>query len=169
MRRLAFWKGYFAVNILYEPLKTNFIFSFHLCIKTSLYKDLICFRSKNVRHYAFRQIKPEYQIRFPDGRFLRHQKRFHLKWTLCRQSLKSNRKRARFTHTKKLRRCKPDQAYCHNWIIRWIHPGSITHYLCKGCKEEGRRKGEYLGYLHDTGSNPVSVEQTLRVSSDDLK
>ena len=41
--------------------------------------------------------------------------------------------------------------------------------ICKGCKEEGRRKGEYLGYLHDTGSNPVSVEQTLRVSSDDLK
>ena len=40
---------------------------------------------------------------------------------------------------------------------------------CKGCKEEGRRKGEYLGYLHDTGTNPVSVEQTLRVSSDDLK
>ena len=39
-------------------------------------------------------------------------------------------------------------------------------YKCKGCKEEGRRKGEYLGYLHDTGLNPVSVEQTLRVSSD---
>ena len=41
-----------------------------------------------------------------------------------------------------------------------------SRYKCKGCKEEGRRKGEYLGYLHDTGSNPVSVEQTLRVSSD---
>ena len=42
----------------------------------------------------------------------------------------------------------------------------LYFYKCKGCKEEGRRKGEYLGYLHDTGSNPVSVEQTLRVSSD---
>ena len=39
-------------------------------------------------------------------------------------------------------------------------------HTCKGCKGEGRRKGEYLGYLHDTGLNPVSVEQTLRVSSD---
>ena len=49
-------------------------------------------------------------------------------------------------------------------LVGVVNP--LVRSPCKGCKEEGRRKGEYLGYLHDTGSNPVSVEQTLRVSSD---
>ena len=47
-------------------------------------------------------------------------------------------------------------------LVGVVNP--LVRSPCKGCKEEGRRKGEYLGYLHDTGSNPVSVEQTLRVS-----
>ena len=68
-----------------------------------------------------------------------------------------------------LRRGHPN-LLCIVPILVYVLPCRATQqvpvYKCKGCKEEGRRKGEYLGYLHDTGSNPVSVEQTLRVSSD---
>ena len=38
-------------------------------------------------------------------------------------------------------------------LVGVVNP--LVRSPCKGCKEEGRRKGEYLGYLHDTGSSPV--------------
>ena len=45
-------------------------------------------------------------------------------------------------------------------------PSQNVFYYTIYVRDVRKKEGWVPGYLHDTGSNPVSVEQTLRVSSD---